>query len=744
MADDIVSQYYLANALRQGQRQSTRSLLAQRMMGNALDTSPTTPLGALARALTGVVSAYTMRQAEEGDRLDQKQALASLMDRDQQQQDEAAQWSARMNGQGAQPPAGGAAPAPAPVMREALPGIGAPAPQGAPAGAFSPVAMRSLVGQESAGDPNARPIDRQTGQPRSSALGQAQFIAPTWLAFAGANPNLFHGLDLNTPAGRNAALARRTDPALTEPAVQWYAGQNAQALQQAGLPVTDASLAAAHALGPAGAIGVLRAAPDTPLSRVLSPAAIQANPQYGRMTAGQFVSDYGARYAPRGSVVQFAGPGAPTGPAAGTVEGSAPGDVQATLEALRQGQGAPGAAAAGGGALPPSVAAAAPPAPAVDMALLQQGLASNNPRIQRAAQAQLQALQLQRQTESERRAEAAAGRAADAAARQAGAAERQAAAAGRGPLPRGMQLNPQTGQLEDIPGMPREPFSGDSIDAQASNVMLRIGPRIANGTASDQERQQYALAHSHLTAPSLQQVPVDPNDPSKGMALAMVPRRAPDGFPAPDFRPQAPAASGVPGAALPQQQGSPGAGNPPATQGAGPGSQGSPAPGGAQIIPGTARGQAPLTEAQGRANMFGSQMRMGDDIIRSVQIPSGTAQALWRHAPEMVVNLGLSTNDQQYFNAVRLFAAGVLRRETGAAFTQRELEDVQSRFFPMPGDSQQVITQKAAARQQMISSMQAEIPGGLRGAVPTPSGGAATGPATHRWNPQTGQIEAVN
>ena len=77
MADDIVSQYYLANALRQGQRPSTRSILAQRMMGNALDTSPTTPLGALARALTGVVSAYTLRQAEEGDRLDQKQALAN-------------------------------------------------------------------------------------------------------------------------------------------------------------------------------------------------------------------------------------------------------------------------------------------------------------------------------------------------------------------------------------------------------------------------------------------------------------------------------------------------------------------------------------------------------------------------------------------------------------------------------------------------------------------------------------------
>jgi hypothetical protein len=269
--------------------------------------------------------------------------------------------------------------------------------------------MRTLVGQESAGDPNARPIDRQTGQPRSSALGQAQFIAPTWLAFAGANPNLFQGLDLNTPAGRDAALARRTDPALTGPAVQWYAGQNAQALQQAGLPVTDASLAAAHALGPAGAIGVLRAAPDTPLSRVLSPAAIQANPQYGRMTAGQFVSDYGARYAPRGSVVQFAGPGAPPEPAApgGTVEASPPGSVQATLDALRQQQGAP--AAAGGGALPPSTASAAgapapTPGPAMTperLAWLQQGLASNNPRVRREAEAARDALLVQRQMESD-------------------------------------------------------------------------------------------------------------------------------------------------------------------------------------------------------------------------------------------------------------------------------------------------------------------------------------------------------
>ena len=380
MADDIVSQYYLANALRQGQRPSPRSILAQRMMGNALDTSPTTPLGALARALTGVVSAYTLRQAEEGDRLDQKQALGLLMDRDREQQQAVVDW--QNSRPGAQQPAAGATPAPAPVMREALPDIGGPGQGGtrqnpAEPGAFSPVAMRTLVGQESAGDPNARPIDRQTGQPRSSALGQAQFIAPTWLAFAGANPNLFQGLDLNTPAGRNAALARRTDPALTEPAVQWYAGQNAQALQQAGLPVTDASLAAAHALGPAGAIGVLRAAPDTPLSRVLSPAAIQANPQYGRMTAGQFVADYSARYAPRAGGVQVAGPGAPTAPA-----------------------DAPPAAAAA----PASAAPASGGLSAADRAWIERGLNDPKPRVQQAARNALQVEQAFRQQDAVRTA----------------------------------------------------------------------------------------------------------------------------------------------------------------------------------------------------------------------------------------------------------------------------------------------------------------------------------------------------
>ena len=117
----------------------------------------------------------------------------------------------------------------------------------------------------------------------------------------------------------------------------------------------------------------------------------------------------------------------------------------------------------------------------------------------------------------------------------------------------------------------------------------------------------------------------------------------------------------------------------------------------------------------------------------------GTSVQFPDNLPEGVVNPILNTNDQQYFNALRLFAAGVLRKETGAAFTPNELLDVQSRFFPMPGDSAQVIAQKRHARITALSGIQAELPGqqfrevgqgagpGGRGTASPPPPGASRG-----------------
>ena len=431
MADDIVSQYYLANALRQGQRPSTRSILAQRMMGNALDTSPTTPLGALARALTGVVSAYSMRQAEEGDRLDQKQALASLMDRDQQQQDEVPAWRARLTGQGAQPPAGGAAPAPAPVMREALPGIGAPVPQGAPQPA------------QPGGDLVPRIIQAEAGNQGPQGMAAVASVIQNRARLTGMTPE-----QVVQQAGQFEPWGRRRQEVLGMPPERFASASDIWR-QVSGGQMPDPTGGATHFLNP-------------DLQRQLG----RPMPAWAPEGQGQRIGAH-VFYA-RPEDFRRAG-GAP----AGTVEGSAPGDVQATLEALRQQATAP--TAAGGGALPPSVAAAAPTpaapaaatpapaAPAVNMQALAEGLASNNPRVRREAEAARDALLVQQQAARERRAEAAALRQEDAASRAEArqelrdrlaeeAARRAEARANQGPIPQGMRMNPQTQQLEPIPG----------------------------------------------------------------------------------------------------------------------------------------------------------------------------------------------------------------------------------------------------------------------------------------------------
>lgn len=148
----------------------------------------------------------------------------------------------------------------------------------------------------------------------------------------------------------------------------------------------------------------------------------------------------------------------------------------------------------------------------------------------------------------------------------------------------------------------------------------------------------------------------------------------------------------------------------------------------------------PLTETQAKANMFGLMMENADRVLsgtpaadgrpeeRGVPVPSDAAIAAWRNLPDGVSNLFMSTPSQRYFNAVRLFAAGILRKETGAAFTANELLDVQSRFFPMPGDSAETIAQKAEARRLAIEAMQAEVPGGFRrGVQPLPGQRPAQG-----------------
>jgi hypothetical protein len=132
----------------------------------------------------------------------------------------------------------------------------------------------SIIGAESGGDPNAR-------NPSSSASGVGQFIDSTWLdTLRGARPDLAQGksdADL---------LALKTDPQLSREITEAYAAQNAAILAKAGQPVTPGTTYLAHFAGPQGAVSVLSADPSTPVSQVLTPAAVKANSFLQGMTAG--------------------------------------------------------------------------------------------------------------------------------------------------------------------------------------------------------------------------------------------------------------------------------------------------------------------------------------------------------------------------------------------------------------------------------------------------------------------------
>jgi hypothetical protein len=135
-----------------------------------------------------------------------------------------------------------------------------------------------IVGAENAtGDPGIK-------NPMSSATGDGQFIASTWLDLMKGRPEA---------EGRSEAeiLALRSDPALSRQMVGVYAQQNATALRNQGLPVDNGTLYLAHFAGPQGAVALLKADPATPVEDILDAGAIAANPTVlpGK-TAGEVIA----------------------------------------------------------------------------------------------------------------------------------------------------------------------------------------------------------------------------------------------------------------------------------------------------------------------------------------------------------------------------------------------------------------------------------------------------------------------
>jgi hypothetical protein len=544
----------------------------------------------------------------------------------------------------------------------------------APAAPSAPAAP--MAPQAGGNDFLARLIADESGgdptarNPRSTATGAAQFIDGTWLRFAQENPDRFQGMS------RDQILAQRNDPNLSREAADWYRRQNLATLAAQGLPANDGTAGLAHRFGAGGAASLLRADPAAPIANVVGDGVMRANPDLTGRTAGDLVQRYAQRF----------GGATPTGQTPPTTQPPRQPDQSGAMRAL-----------------------------------IMQAAMSDDPQLQRLAPMLAQMTQRDRVNPVN-------------------------------VAPGGTLVDPTTGRVVfQAPERPQRqetpsgPFAGSGMDAQANNIALNLAPRIRDNTATPEERALYQRAFAHLAGGTIQYVN-DPSDPSGARQIAVrVPRDMGD-LPAPATgggMPQAPAQAGT----VPAMAGSqndalamppvpnavPGlertAPAPTGFRRAPDGASLEPVPGGPQDLT-----RQPLTETAARSNMFGQAMQNAEDILGQIRVPSNTAIIAWRNAPEAAVNMALPENDQRYFNALRQFAAGILRKETGAAFTAQELLDVQSRFFPMPGDSPIVQAQKAQARRIAIEAMRAEVPGGFRGGVqgPTPGSTAEPPPAPPR------------
>lgn len=155
--------------------------------------------------------------------------------------------------------------------------VAAPAASATAAAGEKPMTMETFLDRVMMAESGGRADLRSA---RSTALGAYQLIEGTFLGlvrrhFAAETANLSHP----------QLLALRLNPVFSRRVAEAFTRENATHLAESNLEPTFQNLRLAYLVGPGGAVRVLRAHPETPLSQLLSPAAIVANPFMVGMSA---------------------------------------------------------------------------------------------------------------------------------------------------------------------------------------------------------------------------------------------------------------------------------------------------------------------------------------------------------------------------------------------------------------------------------------------------------------------------
>lgn len=108
-----------------------------------------------------------------------------------------------------------------------------------------------------------------------------------------------------------------------------------------------------------------------------------------------------------------------------------------------------------------------------------------------------------------------------------------------------------------------------------------------------------------------------------------------------------------------------------------------------------------LTESESKTLVYADRLRESDPIINQFSSFNTLAQQS-KAATPIIGNFLVSPEYQQFDQAKRNFVNATLRRESGAVISPDEFENANKQYFPQPGDSEEVIAQKAGNRKTVI------------------------------------------
>lgn len=130
--------------------------------------------------------------------------------------------------------------------------------------------------------------------------------------------------------------------------------------------------------------------------------------------------------------------------------------------------------------------------------------------------------------------------------------------------------------------------------------------------------------------------------------------------------------------------------------------------------------KAPLTEVQAKATSFSMRMTDADKVIEKMEADKAFDPAAirtqWAGQSGMAAPLNYlaSSKAQQYEQAKRNWVTANLRLESGAAIPEDELQQEYRKWFPIPGDSPEVVKQKSDSRKIAEQAMRVQAGPGAR------------------------------